>query len=70
VLREFGGYDCTMEEAPAAMRSRAERYRDQVRLLMTREAFAALEERRKVLPASPEYDADFWHGALKALTAK
>jgi hypothetical protein len=38
-----------------------------VQALVTEVEFARLVERRKVLPASPEYDADFWRGVLKML---
>jgi hypothetical protein len=39
-----------------------------VRELVTPEELAALEERRKVLSPSEEYEADFWHGQLRRLT--
>jgi hypothetical protein len=67
VLREFAGYDSRMEVAKATMRARGALCKDQVRALVTAEEFAALVERRKALPASPEYDADFWRGALNEL---
>jgi hypothetical protein len=67
VPREFAGYESRMEEAQAALRARAAIYKEQVRALVTVEEFAALMERRKALPHSPEYDADFWRGALACL---
>jgi hypothetical protein len=70
VLREFAGYSSRMEEALAALRARAALYKERARALVTGEEFAALAERRKALPASAEYDADFWHGALKNLPAE
>jgi hypothetical protein len=69
VLRELARYDSRMEEAQAAMRAGGALYKGQVRALVTAEEFAALVERRKALPPSPEYDADFWRGALKHLSA-
>jgi hypothetical protein len=70
VVREFEGYARRMQEAIARLRSRAEEYKAQVRALVTPKQLAALEERRTVLPASPEYDADFWHRQLMALTER
>src|SRR3712207_4380961 len=70
VMREFEGYARKMAEATARMRVRAAEYKAQVQALVSPEEFAALEERRKVLPPTPEYEADFWHRQLRALTAK
>jgi hypothetical protein len=60
VLREFAGYDRRMAECRAQLAARAAEYKARVKELVTPKEFVALEERRKVLPASEEYDADFW----------
>jgi hypothetical protein len=70
VIREFDGYARRMAECRARLAARAEEYRARVKELVTAEDFAELEERRKVLPDSEEYAADFWHRQLKALTEK
>jgi hypothetical protein len=56
-----------MEEVQATLRVRAALFKEQVRAIVTAQELAALVERRRTLPASPEYDADFWRGALAAL---
>ena len=67
-LREFDGYARKMAACRARLLARAAEYRDRVRQLVTPEELAALEERRKVLPAGEEYTADFWHRRLRRLT--
>jgi hypothetical protein len=68
VLREFEGYARKMAACRARLLARAAEYRDRVRQLLTPEEFAALKERRKVLPAGEEYEADFWRRQLRRLT--
>ena len=68
VLREFEGYARKMAECRARLLARAAEFKDRVRLLVTPEELAAMEERRKVLPSSEEYEADFWHRQLRRLT--
>jgi hypothetical protein len=68
VMREFDGYARKMAECRARLLARAAGYRARVRPLVTPEEFAALEERRKVLPTSEEYEADVWHRQLRRLT--
>jgi hypothetical protein len=70
VQREFDGYARRMAECRARLAARAAEYKARVKELVTPEEFAALEERRKVLPDSEEYDADFWHRQLKVLTER
>ena len=68
VMREFEGYARKMAACRARLLARAAEYRDRVRQLVTPEELAALEERRKVLPAGEEYEADFWHRQLRRLS--
>jgi hypothetical protein len=68
VLREFDGYERPMAECRARLAARAAEYRAKVKGMVTPEEFAALEERRKVLPQSEEYDADFWRRRFVAMT--
>jgi hypothetical protein len=68
VMREFEGSARRMAECRTRLLARAAEYRDRVRQLMTPEGLPALEERRKVLPPSEEYTADFWHRQLRRLT--
>jgi hypothetical protein len=70
VMREFDGYARKMAECRARLLARAEEYKARVRELVTPEEFASLEERRRVLPSSEEYEADFWYRQLKALTER
>jgi hypothetical protein len=70
VQREFDGYARSMAECRARLACRAAEYRARVKGLVTAEEFAALEERRRVLPDSEEYAADFWHRRLNALTER
>ena len=68
VMREFEGYARRRAEGEARLRERATTFRAQVGDLVTPEEFAALEERRTILPLSVEYDADFWRRHLQRLT--
>ena len=68
VLREFAGYARKMAACRARLLARAAKFKARVRQLVTPEELAALEERRKVLPAGEEYEADFWHRQLRRLT--
>jgi hypothetical protein len=68
VIREFEGYARKVAECRARLLARAAEFKDRVRLLVTPEELAALEERRKVLPSSEEYEADFWRRQLRRLT--
>jgi hypothetical protein len=70
VMREFDGYARRMAECRARLAAQAAEYKARVRELVTAEVFAALEESRRVLPDSEEYDADFWHRQLKTLTER
>jgi hypothetical protein len=70
VMREFDGYARRMAECRARLAARAAEYKARVKELVTAEEFAALEECRKVLPDSEEYDADFWHRQLKTRTER
>jgi hypothetical protein len=68
VLREFEGYARKMAARRARLLARAAEYKARVRELVTPEELAALEERRRVLPSSEEYEADFWRRQLRRLT--
>jgi hypothetical protein len=67
VLREFEGYERRMAECRTLLAARAAEYKARVSELVTPEEFAALEERRKVLPDGEEYTADFWHRQVMSL---
>jgi hypothetical protein len=68
VMREFEGYDRRRAEGEARLAEGAAVFRAQVQELVAPEEFTALEERRKILPPSVEYDADFWQRHLRRLT--
>lgn len=60
-------YFARLAETDRQLEHEAGEAREKVSALIKPEEFALLEKRRKILPAWPEYSADFWNHELEKL---
>src|SRR5437660_11664658 len=68
VKRAFDGHAARFAACCRLLFERGESFKEQVRPLVSKEEFAALEARRANLPDVPEYHANFWREQWEALT--